>query len=968
MYKAGVAQQVVTETEKYGLDIVVLQEVRWPNRGECSISKSHILYSGRQDGLHFQGTGFVLSQTAYDALMNFDCVSERISWIRLKCKWYNLSIICAYAPTEIAEDQDKDEFYDELQRTYERLPSHDMRLVIGDMNAKVGRDDTTFKNTIGKHSLHENENDNGFRLLSFAETNQMTVGGTLFPHKDIHKGTWVSRDGRTCNQIDHVLMGKKHKNSLQDVRAFRGADCDSDHYLVVATIKGRITTKPRIKIVKTKRFDTEKLLDNDLRTRYQVAVSNRFEALTEQGDTEPDMEDQWKNIKRVLHDAAEQTVGYKEVRRRNNWFTAECEIAVAKRKEARMNWLQHQKNADSKNKLLEASRTARRVLRQAKQGQMNVMLEKVETDFQSKANRQFFQGIKEMKEGHRSNSNMLKAKDGSVITNDTAILKCWKEYFETLLNRPDPDDPVEAVTDENLEGPTLEPPSRGEVSRIIKHLKNFKAAGEDLIANELIKYGGEEIITQIHNLIKRIWVEIKIPEEWSTGIIIPIYKKGCKFDCANYRGITLLPTVYKILTKVITERLMVYAKHIIGDYQCGFLQGRSTIDQIFILRQIQEKFWEVNRDVYHLFIDFKQAYDSVHRDSLWNILREFQLPSHLVSLIKMCYTDTQCKVRIGKISTDPFRIKSGLRQGDIMSPILFNFALEKVYRVTAAASHGLRIGERSIKMLAYADDVDIIAENKYELSGSAVIWNETAKRAGLQINVEKSKVMVTTRNENTRGAQVGEIGNMDFEKVSEFKYLGSILSDKNEMEAEIKARILSGNRCLHGLRTIMGSRLLTRKTKLRVYNSIIQPVVIYGCETWTLTKAMANKLLVFENTVLRKITGPVYDAAEQRWRRRHNAELREITKQPFVTSVVRSQRLRWAGHLARACPTRAINHILTAKVDGKRPRGRPRLRWADRVKEDVAHLNEDPDKWVEAAQDRIRWRGLVLAAKDHPMV
>ena len=114
-----------------------------------------------------------------------------------------------------------------------------MKILLGDFNAKVGRENI-FKLTIGNESLHHNSNDNGVRIVNFATSKNLVVKSTMFPHRDIHKHTWTSPDGKTHNQIDHILIDRRRQSSILDVRSFRGADCDTDHYLVVAKVRERL--------------------------------------------------------------------------------------------------------------------------------------------------------------------------------------------------------------------------------------------------------------------------------------------------------------------------------------------------------------------------------------------------------------------------------------------------------------------------------------------------------------------------------------------------------------------------------------------------------------------------------------------------------------------------------------------------------------------------------------------------------
>ena len=148
-----------------------------------------------------------------------------------------------------------------------------------------------------------------------------------------------------------------------------------------------------------------------------------------------------------------------------------------------------------------------------------------------------------------------------------------------------------------------------------------------------------------------------------------------KTDCNNYRGISLVPTTYKILSNILLSRLTPYAEEVIGDHECGFRPNRSATDHIYCIRQILEKKWEYNEEVHQLFIDFKKAYDSVRREVLYNIFLEFGIPKKLVRLIKMCLTETYSSVRVGKNLSDMFPIRNGLKQGDALSPLLSNFAL-----------------------------------------------------------------------------------------------------------------------------------------------------------------------------------------------------------------------------------------------------------------------------------------------------
>jgi hypothetical protein len=149
--------------------------------------------------------------------------------------------------------------------------------------------------------------------------------------------------------------------------------------------------------------------------------------------------------------------------------------------------------------------------------------------------------------------------------------------------------------------------------------------------------------------------------------------------------------------------------------------------------------------------------------------------------------------------------------------------------------------------------------------------------------------------------------------------------------------------------------------KIRVYRTIILPVVLYGCETWSLTLREEQRLRVFENRVLRRIFGPKGDEATGEWRRLHNEELNDLYSSPNIFRVIKSRRMTWAGHVARMGKTRGAYRILVGRPEGRRPLGRRRRRWEDNIKMDIEDVGWVGMDWIELAQNRDKWRALVNA-------
>jgi sorting nexin-29 len=259
-----------------------------------------------------------------------------------------------------------------------------------------------------------------------------------------------------------------------------------------------------------------------------------------------------------------------------------------------------------------------------------------------------------------------------------------------------------------------------------------------------------------------------------------------------------------------------------------------VIDQIFYIQQILEKKWEYNGTVHQLFIHFKKAYDSVRREVLYNILIEFAIPRKLVGLIKMCLNKTYSTMHIGKSQSYKFPIQKGVKQGNALSPLLLNLALVYTIRRVQENQEGLKLNGTH-QLLAYADDVNIVGENIDIIRKNLEASLDASKEDGLEVNPQKTKYMLILCSQKMGQKHSIKIASSSFEDKAKFKYLGTTQTNQNYMHEEINSSLNLGSACYHSVQSCLSSHLLSRNVKVKIYKTIILPVVLCGCETWSLT-------------------------------------------------------------------------------------------------------------------------------------
>ena len=426
--------------------------------------------------------------------------------------------------------------------------------------------------------------------------------------------------------------------------------------------------------------------------------------------------------------------------------------------------------------------------------------------------------------------------NGRITRDNETVLETWENSFRDLLN------PVNVTS--NISQSDAESHSnlhfnseitRDEVNKAISRAKKGKSAGIDEIPTDVLKNG--VAVDILHRLFSVCFSTGSIPDDWNYSIITPIPKSstGDARNPLNYRGISLAPACYKLYCGVLNSRLETWVdeNNLLCDEQNGFRKSRSTLDHLSTLTSIIETRKAKKTDTFVAFIDFSKAYDSIPRDKLWTKLKQKGLCGRLYNALISLYKTVKSCVRINGMSTDFFDVKCGLKQGCLLSPLLFNLYIDDLIRDMNLLNIGIKIDDEKICILLYADDVILIADTEEDLQTLLKCLHDWSERNGLKINKDKSKIVHFRRASVPRSVFNFSCGDSNLEITQQYKYLGLILQEHLDYSVTAKAVAQSASRALG---------LLIAKAKAyggfpfgtftRLYDSTVNSVISYGASIW----------------------------------------------------------------------------------------------------------------------------------------
>ena len=899
-------------------DVVGLSEVRRLGEEQKVLKSGHAFYwRGKPEGNKQEhGVGFLVHKDLEGNLLEFFSINERVASVTFKLnERYRLKIVQVYAPTCSHSDEEVEKFYEDIEAIMNRESAH-FNVIMGDFNAKIGKK-TAGETALGNHGV-DSRNERGQILVNFAENHSLKIMNTFFYKKVHRKWTWKSPCGVT-NEIDFILTNRR--DIMKNVTVLNKVNVGSDHRMVRAEIK--INLKRERKNLVSKPLTNLINLQNR-KPEFAVNIENRYAALNNEDCL--DIEETNDNFTRILNEAALEVGGRKE-KDSHSKLSSETKKLMQKRRNMKI------QSARDKIEAVELTKTINKKKQEdVRKFNMTKIKEALLSGTSVKtAKRKLGIGKNQM--------YAIKKPNGELTYNRNEIIKVVEDFYSELYHSDA--QPQNETRNETTE---IEAVTKEEIKKALKSMKRGKAPGEDGISVDLIKDAGEIAIEKLSRLFTKCLEAGKIPRTWKNATIVLIHKKGDLTDLKNYRPISLLSVVYKLFSKVITNRIADTLDSSQPKEQAGFRSGFSTMDHIHTVNQVIEKTNEYRTPLCLAFIDYEKAFDSIETSAVLNAIRQQGVGELYCRILEDIYKEGTAIIKLHK-DTGKVPIKKGVRQGDTISPKLFTACLQEIFKKLNWTNKGIKVGDEYLNNLRFADDIILFSETSGDLKTMVEELNRESLRVGLKMNKKKTKVMFNNYIQIERIDIQGEA----LERVDEYVYLGQLIQTNPSLEQEVKRRIRLGWSAVGKQGNILrGSLPLCLKRK--VFNQCVLPVMTYGSETWTLTKPLERKLRSAQRGMERLMLGvTIMDKKNCKW-------IREQTKVDDIIKTVKTLKWQWAGHICRRDDERWTKRVTDWEITNiKRPKGRPYTRWCDEIKKFVGQVHRN---WKSEALDRGKWKCL----------
>ena len=982
------------ELEGLEWDVITINEtMRCHKREVWTMHGGHVFMGSGYD-LPTRGVALLVHKKWKPYIKTFYPINERIAYVDIVKKKLRIRFVAAYFPHSGYEDEYIESMYEVLGNIRSEARRKGMQFIMGaDCNAQVGisqEDDDP--RIIGQFGMQD-VNDRGMWLKNWATAQSLTIMNTCYekPVEKLH--TFVGPSGAP-RQIDFFLVSRKLRGWVRDCEAVREVDMNSDH----KTLKMRISFQ-----------DMARSSTNRQRGKKQLpakwpppSVDEYKQHLTKRLDDLMLLDQSTLECKQIEGAMVEVMAAWGQENVEGQHTTSSVLEELIRRRRSLPQ--ADQKGRSECTKLIR--KEVRAIKRETRRSKIGIILHEYR-------NLKHISGIKTRKQQELIPSMLTK--DGQEVHERQSIADVFASFYGELYG----DEQRKDMETECSVADRIVDFSLDELKVALKSLKSGKSADENRICAEMLKYGGEKLcmvmLEQFNRIIKP---SSSIPKDWSKTIIKVLHKSGDVRLPQNYRPIATIPLLYKLFSRMVYNRLEPVLDAQQNKDQSGFRRNRTTVDHLFTTALIQETAEEWKYPLWVAAVDFKKAFDSVTHRALWQALKDQGVSQGYINLLDKLYHKQTGMVKTEKMSK-LFNIERGVKQGDPLSSLLFNSVSEHVMRPLKErweSKYGIRMGTDKdvLTNLRFADDILLVSHSLPSMTQMIEDLSRQAGMVGLSLHPEKTKIL---RNKWASKRGVPSYVMADGMRIEVMdpdghtKYLGRKLTFHDSNRSEIENRIAIAWRKFHAQKQELTGKTYSLNDRLRLFNGTVTPTILYGSETWTMTKEIEQRIRATQRQMLRmivriprRVMEPSAESAASdvtseeadenidisietevelepwsEWIQRatHEAEnrMKRLNFEDWI-SLQRRRKWKWAQKVATSTGDSWILDAVTwdpyprLSTAASRRVGRPTKRWTDDLREyvyravydDGNHPSMNPRfdnvEWLCHARDATTWAQL----------
>ena len=677
-------------------------------------------------------------------------------------------------------------------------------------------------------------NRRGREFLDICRINDLTIAngrtiGDLF-------GKYTCHQKRGSSVVDYLLTPCQNRQNIQEFKVGEYHPILSDHCPIMATISLQTNLKVDTGNIKLKTLpDSFIWEDNSSVTFSEKLASEEYKRKVAELMSKDNliMED----VRDLLVDVAKRS----EIKKTNNkrttqkfdqpWFDSECKSI--KKEIASYGMLLRSKPHCTKtreNIYIMKNKLKNLVRRKKFQYETDVVNEMC-SDLSSGEKKKYWKLLRKLENN----------KDRNSYIPDFTLVNHFKELLQ--------DENITLGREQNTSGEPGEldyPIAIRELEVASKILKNGKGTGIDAIKNEMIS----PLVTTYPELLIRAFNDIitshqTLCKDWLHSLITAIHEKGAKDNPDNYRGVSLMSCIGKLFLTIINNRLVKYSLEngLLSPGQLGFVIGNRTSDPHIILHNLLRKYChEKNLRIFACFVDFSKAFDTVPRDILLHKLREKGIDGRILEIIKTLYLEDHASVKIGKKYSPPFKTNIGVRQGCVLSPLLFNIFLADLQPILDQCEDNVKVDENiDLSCLMWADDILMFSESEKGLQDKLNKLDTYCKDNKLTVNTDKTQCMVFNKSGRLLKNYKFKFRTTNLKCVREYKYLGFLVTPSGEIKSGLEDLRVRALKAFAKMKKALGTHFrLNITNSIHIFNYTVRPILLYCSDFWGCLKQPKN--------------------------------------------------------------------------------------------------------------------------------